>query len=96
MSTIWGAYHSDSSSTYNATSKPSNITYGRGFVSGYLGTEIVSVPELNITNLKQEMLFVNNAEEMGNDTDGLLGLTNDKSSPNWLDLAYQSGQLPDA
>ena len=33
---------------------------------------------------------------MGNTTDGLLGLTNDPDSPNWLDLAYQSGQLPDA
>ena len=34
------------------------------------------------------MLFVLEAEEMGHTTDGLLGLTNDAASPNWLDLAY--------
>eukprot|EP00828_Plagiopyla_frontata_P026311 TRINITY_DN343_c0_g2_i3.p1 TRINITY_DN343_c0_g2~~TRINITY_DN343_c0_g2_i3.p1 ORF type:complete len:362 (-),score=46.06 TRINITY_DN343_c0_g2_i3:1305-2390(-) len=96
VSTIWGNYQSSQSSTYNRSQNPSNITYGKGFVSGYLGTEMVSISQLSISNLKQQMLFVDNAQEMGNQTDGLLGLANDKNSPNWLDLAYQAGQLSDA
>ena len=44
LSTIWGDYKSGSSSTFNQTSTPGNITYGVGFVSGYMGTEMIGIP----------------------------------------------------
>lgn len=33
---------------------------------------------------------------MGNNTDGLLGLTNDPGDPNWLDIAKTAGKLTNA
>ena len=44
ISTIDGVYKPRSSSTSNVTMTAGNITYGKGFVAGYRGTEVVGIP----------------------------------------------------
>lgn len=61
VNTLLGNYNSKKSSTANITTTPGNITYGLGGVSGFVGTEMLGVPELEIKNCKMTCLFVNSA-----------------------------------
>ena len=44
ISTIDGTYKPRASSTCNVSMTAGNITYGKGFVAGYRGTEVVGLP----------------------------------------------------
>eukprot|EP00828_Plagiopyla_frontata_P045384 TRINITY_DN774_c0_g1_i2.p1 TRINITY_DN774_c0_g1~~TRINITY_DN774_c0_g1_i2.p1 ORF type:complete len:357 (+),score=42.77 TRINITY_DN774_c0_g1_i2:2-1072(+) len=96
LSTIWGNYQSTQSSSFNQSTNASNITYASGSVQGYSGTEKIALSQLAITNLTQQMIFVNKAVNISNTTDGLLGLANDANYQNWLEIAVTQGQLPDS
>ena len=48
-----------------------------------MGTEVIGVPSLNLTNILMSCLFATSMQGMGNDTDGLLGL-GATSAINWV------------
>eukprot|EP00828_Plagiopyla_frontata_P041648 TRINITY_DN5_c0_g1_i1.p1 TRINITY_DN5_c0_g1~~TRINITY_DN5_c0_g1_i1.p1 ORF type:complete len:380 (+),score=44.35 TRINITY_DN5_c0_g1_i1:65-1204(+) len=89
-----GNYHSKNSKTANITSKSGNITYGSGAVAGHMGTEVIGLPSLALSNIKMSCLFADNMTGMGNQTDGLLGL-GATTAINWVEQAYKQKLIPD-
>ena len=62
-----------------------------------MGTEMLGVSSLGLSQLKMATLFVDTEEEMGGQKAcGLMGLSNDQSWKNFLEVAVTAGQLTDA
>eukprot|EP00828_Plagiopyla_frontata_P000569 TRINITY_DN0_c196_g1_i9.p1 TRINITY_DN0_c196_g1~~TRINITY_DN0_c196_g1_i9.p1 ORF type:complete len:323 (-),score=34.33 TRINITY_DN0_c196_g1_i9:58-1026(-) len=90
-------YNSSQSASANITTTPGSIQYGQGYVAGYMGTEMLSISSLGLSNLSMVTLFVNTEEEMGGQKAcGLMGLSNDKSWKNFLEVAVTKSQLTDS
>lgn len=80
--------------TAKITNKKGSIQYGKGYVSGYMGWDILSIPNLGI-KVNQSLLWVTYEDDDISDSvaNGLLGLSNLKSIKNFLDLAYEAKQI---
>ena len=59
-----------------------------------MGTEVLGLPSLSLSNIKMSCLFATNMTGMGNSTDGLLGL-GATTAINWVEAAHNQGLIPD-
>eukprot|EP00828_Plagiopyla_frontata_P036371 TRINITY_DN47_c0_g1_i1.p1 TRINITY_DN47_c0_g1~~TRINITY_DN47_c0_g1_i1.p1 ORF type:complete len:343 (-),score=41.46 TRINITY_DN47_c0_g1_i1:82-1110(-) len=90
-------YNSSQSTSANITTTPGVIQYGKSLVAGYMGTDILSVPTIGLMNLTMTTLFANTEKDMGGQTAcGLMGLSNDMSWNNFIDVAFKKGLLADS
>lgn len=84
-------FRPSASSTYTNLQKRGSIQYGKGAVAGIYGNDIFRYENMSVM---QEILFVDQeVETLGTIPDGIVGLSNDKRIPNFLDLAYEQGQI---
>ena len=81
-------FNPSDSSTYQSMDSVGLIKYGKGFVEGFNGRDVVSFQGLKISS---NILFTDYEEEM--DSQGIMGLGNKKRIPNIFDIAYQNHEL---
>lgn len=93
-------FDGSTSSTYYNSKKADSITYGSGYVEGYLCTETVSIGFPFSTATSQDFLHVNYAEGFDSiPSDGLLGLAFKKLSndmPTFMDNLQDQGVIENA
>ena len=85
-------YQSSASSTANITSTGGSIQYGKFYVAGYMGTEVLGQAYLGVSNVSMATLFTYKEVGMGVlNACGLMGLSNDQSWKNFLEVAVTNG-----
>ena len=68
--------------------------YGSGSCKGYMGTDLITIQDTPVS-VNHTMMFVyyEDAQLDSLIADGILGLSNLKSVKNFLDYAYENGQI---
>ncbi|CAD8158927.1 unnamed protein product [Paramecium pentaurelia] len=87
-------FQTSKSSTYKNFSKPDEVEYASGGCKGFWGSDYVQLLGDSNTRVQTNILFT--YQDSGFEavqSDGLLGLSNDKEIANIFDLAYKQGQI---
>jgi len=88
------SYDATQSSSAYESSRPGSLHYGKGACYGYYGTEVVNIPSLGISGITHPILFIERTEDFGGmQSDGLTGFSNSLKHKNFVDYAYESGQI---
>ncbi|CAD8072283.1 unnamed protein product [Paramecium primaurelia] len=83
----------EESKTVEVTDYVVEIQYGKGKVYGCVVKDYVGLPQSNIHSYMPLLLIIREAEIYGLQSDGVMGLNNDKKVPNLFDLAQQQGLM---
>ncbi|CAD8165426.1 unnamed protein product [Paramecium pentaurelia] len=86
-------FNVEESKTVEVTDYVVEIQYGKGKVYGFVVEDYVGLPQSNIHSYMPLLLIIREAEIYGLQSDGVMGLNNDKKVPNLFDLAQQQGLM---
>ncbi|CAD8074490.1 unnamed protein product [Paramecium sonneborni] len=87
-------FQTSKSSTYKNFSKSDEVEYASGNCKGFWGSDYVQLLSDGNTRVEAKILFIYQDSGFSElQSDGLLGLSNDKEIDNIFDLAYKKGSI---